>query len=391
MAALHYYIAAAAERERQTGGRCGFRRGGRWKVRFALAIAMALAAPISAHANDAARLMAAAIAEASTIPEPAGRALTVIEIAHIQATAGLKNHAREALRQTADGIWRLDARDRSKLLAAVVEAQCALDFREDARQVMGVAISGATAPEESAPLLRAALYCRNDAAATSLEQSLQSPTAGSETRARAAVALAKAGLPARAAATWRRLPGAERAAASAAVATHLARFGHRAPAREISPAHAVATAETAIPVLLKEAASRRRIGERDAALAFLGLARQRIPEAPRFAPKLAAAYADADAVDAALAIIPTAKDDPAASAALAAAYARAGDLEAARAWAARAPGASGARALAAIARAARDPDAAAAAADRAEAAPPGPGRAMALAEAAGAAFSSARQ
>jgi hypothetical protein len=122
--------------------------------------------PMRANANEAARLMAAAVHEAATLQNGAARARAAIAIARTQGATGLNTHARDALRQTAEAIWKAtkDTRNtdlRIGLLAEVAEGQCGLELHEDASRVLDTAaksINNAGA-DARVRLLRAALLC----------------------------------------------------------------------------------------------------------------------------------------------------------------------------------------------------------------------------------------
>lgn len=321
--------------------------------------------------------MAEAVEEASRIDDGVARARTVIAIARIQAEAGLEGHARNALRQTAEAVWRAtggrqDAALRIGMLAETAEAQCQLGFPDDGAKVLAVGEAGVAAvgPGSRVRLLRAGLVCG------------VTVDAGLPASAEAAVALAEQGLPARAEAMIANLSNAERAAAARQVARIARRLGYGDIADRLAPGGPPVDANEALPEILAQAHVRTLGGDTAAAKAFLAVAARLTPSAPAFAPALAAAYADAGDIPAADAWLRRGGDAPSARAAIASAYARAGDLREARRWLQGLEGAETIPPLAAIARATGDAGLAQSASDRARAMAPGRARAIALAHAA---------
>ncbi|MGZ0187669.1 MAG: hypothetical protein ACKVH0_06635 [Alphaproteobacteria bacterium] len=332
--------------------------------------------------------MAAAVQEAASMQNGAARTRASIAIARIQAAAGMNSHARDALRQTAEAIWKAtrDARStdlRIGLLAEVAEGQCGLKLHEDASRVLDTATKSINKAGAGARvrLLRAALLCGDVTHARSIEGSVTPFPSADAVRA-----FARQALPVRAEQMLGRLPDATRRTISADVARDIAAAGYLANAQRIDPRVRQPPAKTALPTLLAQAEMRRQTGDNAGARGFLAYARQHIEAAPAFKPALATAYADANDIDTATSLILQGADTPEVRSALALAHARARDIPTARRWLTGVNGLPAVAALAAIARVSNDGSAAKEAARLAARARPGRARAEALAHAATAAI-----
>jgi len=317
-----------------------------------LLAAMLAAAPLAASANEAARLMAEAVAEAANIPNGQARARAAIAIARIQAAAGLEAHARNALRQTAEAIWKATGAagaesQRIGLLAETAEAQCALKLHADATSVLKTTretLDKARA-EAAVRLLRAALACGNRSEAGAIEA-----TYAGRPSAAVALALARQGLPNRAESMADRLAQAARSASAAGIAAAVARLGYFEIADRLDPGAPRPPAIAALTDLLAQANARLAVGDRAGSAGFLAVAAGRIEEAPAFKPALAAAHADLGDIAGSEALRSRGGDSPEARAALARAYAQAGEAARARALLIGAEGVGAVAALAALAR-----------------------------------------
>jgi hypothetical protein len=242
-------------------------------------------------------------------------------------------------------------------------------------------IAGSAGAAAQVRLLRTAILCQNANASEALWQAVAAGATGETV-----MALASQGLAGQAEALWRSLSPPARQSSAKSVAAALARLGYLEAARRINPNVRPPSAAETLPELLAQAEERRLTGDDAGAAGFLEAAARQVRAAPAYAPALVIVYADLGDIARANALIRDGGDSPGARAALAAAYAKAGDAASASRLLGSARGPAAIPALAAIAKAGKDVDAAAKAARLAEALRPSRVKAEALAHAAAAAI-----
>ena len=217
-----------------------------------------------------------------------------LAIARIQNQAGLEGHARDALRQRAEAVWKANGdqppavRDgwRAGLLAETAETACSLGFKDDAARIMEIAegVVGVAQTAAKVRLLRAAILCQNAPASEALWRKVAAGAGGE-----AALELAVQGLAVQAEALWRGLQSASRQASAAAIVGALARLGYIQAVRRVDPHVQSPCPADMLSELFAQAEERRLIGDTSGAAGFLQAAAPQVRAVPAYRPALAAA------------------------------------------------------------------------------------------------------